>query len=650
MKKLFLGLCALFLSLNTVITSPTVSAVTSCHDTVTLFARGSGSARNTGENYNTFRSALSSAISSNFTNLDNVTYDLDYPAISVASPVALGALFNLDGKSSHYAESVNAGIAAVRDTITNTLRTCPDTKFILAGYSQGAQVVSTAIYQGAVPAENLIYAATFGDPVVYLPEGKHDALSLPPACYGKNLSNYRVHVPNCRTEHGLVGANNPYQTAAFVDKIGTWCNDQDIFCGAGINPINILGAHTAYKTDGSYIDAAKYIVSALAKSFPKKLHTTAPTVATPSPQDTVILIDSTGSMTDLIDRYRAEAKKLAQKTYALGGRVALYEYRDLWYNTAKKLCDFSCTPEEFNAKIDGITTKGGGDDPESALSASLQVMNELKWQKGANKSIVMLTDATYLSPDRDGTTLNAVITRSLEIDPVNFYIITPPSIQNSYAEWAAQTGGQVFSSTDDLSLPTTYITNRPVAILALENYLGAPGDEFVFDASNSYTENLDHYEWDLDLDGIFEYNSGANSVVHHTYTAITSGFLQVKVVDTSGRSSTMSARVTVTDSSATNLPAISNLHSATSGADAILSFTKDANTALVAIVVDGQVIGFTTDTEITLQNLPENQTLTVTLVPLNSLGQSGTSLSTVITRTASVPLKAPNAGLPPSAR
>jgi len=262
----------------------------------------------------------------------------------------------------------------------------------------------------------------------------------------------------------------------------------------------------------------------------------------------------------------------------------------------------------------------------------------------------MLTDATYLSPDRDGTTLNAVITRSLEIDPVNFYIITPPSIQNSYAEWAAQTGGQVFSSTDDLSLPTTYITNRPVAILALENYLGAPGDEFVFDASNSYTENLDHYEWDLDLDGIFEYNSGANSVVHHTYTAITSGFLQVKVVDTSGRSSTMSARVTVTDSSATNLPAISNLHSATSGADAILSFTKDANTALVAIVVDGQVIGFTTDTEITLQNLPENQTLTVTLVPLNSLGQSGTSLSTVITRTASVPLKAPNAGLPPSAR
>lgn len=643
MKKLFSGLCALFLLLNFIPTNASASEV--CHDIVTIFARGSGGARNTDENYLTFKTALEKSLSANFKNLNYAIYDLDYPAVGINNlPVILGAFFNLDGRSSEYANSVNIGIENLNFTIKNTLTSCPNTKFILAGYSQGAQVVSTSIHKGLVPSDSLIYAATFGDPVIYLPEGKRVGSNTPDACRGKNLSNYRINVPNCYTERGILGANNPYQTAAFINKIGTWCNNKDPFCGAGFSLSDPIGAHLSYKTDGSYNDAVSYIARAVAHDFPNNANSASIGKANQnSPSDTAILIDTSGSMSELIERYKSEAKTLAKKTYATGGRVALYEYRDLSdpYET-RKLCDFSCDQAEFGNQLENLSVYGGGDDPESALSASLKVMNELKWQRGANKSVIILTDAAYLSPDRDGTTLSQVVTRSLEIDPVNFYIITPPKNHANYSEWAALTGGQVFSSIDDLSLSTTYITNRPFASLTLENYTGAPGEEFFFDASGSYTENLDHYEWDLDMDGIYEYNSGATSTATHIYPVATSGFVQVKVIDTDGRSSTMSARVTVTNTTNTDKPALSNLQIKYSDADATFTFQKSVNTEVVAVAIEGEIIGFINDTIFTLQNLPENQPITIVFIPIGSTGQTGVNLSSTVQRTTS--LKIPNAG------
>ena len=102
----------------------------------------------------------------------------------------------------------------------------------------------------------------------------------------------------------------------------------------------------------------------------------------------------------------------------------------------------------------------GGDEPESLLSASFNVMKKLTWRKGATKSIVVMTDADFLSPDHDGVTYDQVVQLSKTIDPVNFYIITDPEHADSYTALANDTDGKVVTSFDELTLLTDYIMDR----------------------------------------------------------------------------------------------------------------------------------------------------------------------------------------------
>ena len=142
--------------------------------------------------------------------------------------------------------------------------------------------------------------------------------------------------------------------------------------------------------------------------------------------------------------------------------MALYDYRDIddEYVPVER-CNFeTCNKETFRAGLDAIETDGGGDEPESLLSASIHVMKSLNWKFGSTKSLVVLTDAGYHSPDKDGTTFYDVKKLSKEIDPVNFYIITEPDNVDSYRELAEATDGEVVSSVDDLSILTDTIMER----------------------------------------------------------------------------------------------------------------------------------------------------------------------------------------------
>ena len=92
-----------------------------------------------------------------------------------------------------------------------------------------------------------------------------------------------------------------------------------------------------------------------------------------SPHDTAIVIDSTGSMRGLINKYKSEALRLTKETLDSGGRVALYDYRDLNDNYApKEHCNFlTCDLETVENALDNLEVGGGGGDtPESLLSTS----------------------------------------------------------------------------------------------------------------------------------------------------------------------------------------------------------------------------------------------------------------------------------------
>ena len=441
-------IAALLVSLGglNIFNSQSVGAA-SCPDLKVIFARGSGGERYTSGHYQAFKDSMLAKLKTS-----PLTYeidDLDYPAVSIdIGDGHLGTLLGAyigGGDAYEFGDSVYQGAKELARVVSSD--TCKSTKYVFAGYSQGAIVLLNGLPK--IDTSRVIYVATFGDPKIYLPEG---AGLVPPACSGKNLSEYRAYVPDCRSYKGILGAREPYVPSGYQGKIGTWCNKSDALCSSHFN----IRDHTRYVEDGLYEDASRLIFSKIATSFNFKNQYT-------SPHDTAILIDSTGSMSALIGDYKSEALNLAEKTFNTGGRVALYDYRDLIEDYQPvQYCDFeTCTDlATFRAKLAEITVDGGDDDPESLLSASLHVMKTLKWRFGSTKSLVVLTDAGYHSPDRDGTTFYDVKKLSQEIDPVNFYIITEENHVEEYQSLAEATGGVVASSADDLGLLTNTIITR----------------------------------------------------------------------------------------------------------------------------------------------------------------------------------------------
>lgn len=427
-----------------VLTPRAIVQAVSCPDVRIVFARGSGGERWKDQNYLSYKTTLETKLTT--TNINYEFIDLDYPAVGVGFDnlgTTIGAYVGA-GDAYEFGESVKTGARNLKSMINGI--SCPNTKYVIGGYSQGAMVISQAVH--GIKSDKLIYAATFGDPKIYLPEGGG---LMPAACRGENLSDYRMYVPDCQAYKGLLGAYVPYEPEALAGKMGTWCNKRDVFCSSHMN----ISDHVGYVADNLYEDASRVIYDKITKAFGVENHIS-------SPHDTAILIDSTGSMEDMIDGYKVEAMRLAKETLDSGGRVALYDYRDLDdpYQPVKH-CDFdTCTLETFQAGLDEITADNGGDIPESLLSASLHVMKDLKWKYGATKSLVVLTDADFLAPDRDGITFDEVVRLSKQIDPVNFYIITTEEYADIYAELASATDGKVVTNMNELSLLTDYIIER----------------------------------------------------------------------------------------------------------------------------------------------------------------------------------------------
>ena len=452
MKRLLWYVSAVILGIY-IIYGGEARAQTSCKDLRIVFARGSGAPRENNADYQAFKNSIENLISDSGISYEFI--DLDYPAIGVGFNnlnVVLGAVIS-GGEGNEFGESVKAGAANLARMINDG---CTDTKYVLGGYSQGAMVIIKALKE--IRPERIIYAATFGDPKIYLPEGEG---IMPAACRGENLSPYRMYVPDCMAYKGLLGAYIPYVADEYLNKVGTWCNKRDIFCSSRFS----INDHVSYESTGLYEDAAKVIYLKIADAFGIDKRVV-------SPHDTVFLIDATWSMEELIDKYKSEAARLAKETLDSGGRVALFAYHDLddFIDSLVEYCDFeSCNSiETFESKLGEIVTEYGGDLPESLLSASFHLMKSLNWKLGSTKSLVVLTDAGYHAPDRDGTTFDAVVKLSKEIDPVNFYVITNEEVADEYVDLTSATGGKIETDFGRLNLLTDYIMERSDALPRVE--------------------------------------------------------------------------------------------------------------------------------------------------------------------------------------
>ena len=455
MRKLKIAatLLALLLS-NTAFINPAIAATNQndyliCSDFMFVFARGSGAPVNSDRDFKPFKAAVDevfggSGYSYSFYELGSRPEGWNgksYPApgIGISSwqrfTTSLGALFS-GGEMNDYGDSVEDGATEAMAFTMMMRGACPSTKIVLAGYSQGAQVVSKTLQK--INPKWIFAALTFGDPKLYLPEGKMNFFTrTAAACRGENFSEYRAFVPDCYAYEGILGGYKPYQPSnEYSGKLKAYCQFHDVICSSYIDLDKLVSGHATYAAQGTYKRGVEDVFNMVK---PK-------TYNRPS-QDLAILFDNTGSMQPLLDQFQAEAIAAARRVLKKGGKVALYTYGDLEDSTPAQLCNFeTCTSDNIEKLIKGIEVAGGGDTPESLLSASYSLMRELKWDVGANKSLIVLTDADYHNPDRDGITLDQVVTLSKSIDPVNFYILTTPEYADSYTELATRTDGAVYTS------------------------------------------------------------------------------------------------------------------------------------------------------------------------------------------------------------
>lgn len=630
-----------------------------CVDIVFIFARGSGESLGDSSArawQTSIRSALkldaglddAPLLSARFYELGSSKQNgYQYPAVAVSD--SLEGYLNLataaisSGRWANFGRSVEQGTGELVAYTASVAQSCPNTKFVLGGYSQGAMVISGALSK--LDPEKILYVATFGDPKLYLPEGKAtNALAVPKtpdACLGKNLSEYREYVPNCWTYEGVLGSYRPYQPARYSGKLGTWCNHDDIMCSAGLS----LSDHTAYVSTNLYQDAATIIAKKVRTTFPDRLTAILPKHLN---NEIAIILDTTGSMNSIISSVRASLQDMLT-SLAPNTRVALVTFRDTRYDAGypQLNCDFSCSLADISNQLTSVSVGGGGDAPESALSAMMFAMNELHWTAGATKSLLLVTDTTPLNPD-NGYTPADVTRRSLEIDPVNLYTWTPAGMTKYYDDLAADMGGQTFRyGKDSLTDIFGYLVTRPEARLALSEYYGNIGDEFVFDASGSYSlsGNTLTYDWDLDGDGIYERTNNA-SIVRTTYDTPFNGFIQVRVTDQDGSSATMSAAVTVTEADIAPPAAISSVAVSASDNSAKIDFTTSGTSVLVS-VEDAPVALLQTPAgtgEFTLNDL--SGSTKVTLTPYSAAEKRGETKTFTIEPQKSILLapEAPDSG------
>ena len=94
------------------------------------------------------------------------TIDLRYRAVSVANFQTMFGAYISAGKYYEFGASVSDGVRLLRNYYSDVMAQCPQTKWVLAGYSQGAMVVAEAAK--TFVADDVVYIGLFGDPQLFV--------------------------------------------------------------------------------------------------------------------------------------------------------------------------------------------------------------------------------------------------------------------------------------------------------------------------------------------------------------------------------------------------------------------------------------------------------------------------------------------------
>ncbi|HSJ72416.1 MAG TPA: cutinase family protein [Acidimicrobiia bacterium] len=143
------------ISLIVALIAPAPSITPECSMIHVIGARGSGQSNGFGDQVEPVVKSIVAVSTS--VGLSATSEALDYPAISISDSLGL-ALIN-----GEYDASVRAGVNELWAAIGRVSRACPSTDIVLVGYSQGAQVIKTAL-AGTVPTHRIATVVLLADP------------------------------------------------------------------------------------------------------------------------------------------------------------------------------------------------------------------------------------------------------------------------------------------------------------------------------------------------------------------------------------------------------------------------------------------------------------------------------------------------------
>ncbi len=180
-----------------------------CPDTELVFARGTGEPPGVGPTGQAFVSALSTRLAPRPLSV----YAVDYPAT----------------------DQWGTGVDGIRDAgahVVSRATTCPQTKMVLGGYSQGAAVID--MLAGVPPLGNKIGSIGSAPPL--------------PGSLQPNIAAVVVF------GNPAAKFDNPITSSIFAGRALDLCKDGDPICSGGRNPF----AHNDYVSGGQVQQAANF--------------------------------------------------------------------------------------------------------------------------------------------------------------------------------------------------------------------------------------------------------------------------------------------------------------------------------------------------------------------------------------------------------
>lgn len=500
-----------------------------------------------------------------------------YPAVKVNENETfgngLGAMLS-GGYAFKYGESVKEGILELRAYMNDVANSCPDARFVLMGYSQGAQLIGQALFWDLSKdiKDKILFVSLFGDPKLYLPEG--EGLN-PPACRGEQFSNWRRTVPDCRTNSGSLDARKPYITQDMQDKVGLWCNDNDWICGSSKWPLRNSG-HEQYTDEyGPINDAAreatikvnKHFKSSGNVAFKNGIVFLSKLDRPREGQDVILILDRTAD-SEITYNFRIRSMlSLAEKQWDLGGRFGLVT-----------LCPNTSDPRRSNNVINFLER---GPNPQYGYMTGLEVFDMLKvnysycgtirpssynyaatvtvaidaprWRNGVEKAIIF--PSTYdVSNVSDPTLLNYIKKRAIEIDPVNIYTVSPSgSPAGLFEDISDATGGRSITYNEAQTTAeqatqqaSDIVVNRPIVRSSLGSFSAEIGKPVVLSVWSSLDEVDDHitYRWDYNADGVWD-NTTTQPFGVTTFSSTGDKLVHVEVTGSDGSRASTVVPVTV---------------------------------------------------------------------------------------------------------